>query len=415
MPPSNWQKAKKAGTAQHFTLVHRPQTDPLVHDDSAPSMVLNPTQIPNASKVKKLDDLASELGSDALSIRDNEGEAANYGVYFDDTEYDYMQHMREIGAGGGDTVFVEAKGPQNTGKGKGKQSLEEALRQMELQQKSGELLDEDILPSKDLQRVNYQSQQDVPDSLAGFQPDMDPRLREVLEALEDEAYVDDNEDIFEVLSKDAKELNEHEFDETYDTYEEDDGWESDHTAKPGREYKDDDEVPALVDTTQAPEEGPSQDWLENFKQFKKDQKAERKPAAAAAPMDGQSSIWTTTTMGGRKKKRKGALTNPSTYSMTSSALVRNEQLTILDARFEKMEERYMDMEDEGSIVSGMSGLSSVQGGMRQDFNGILDEFLDSHTMQGKRRVKRGKGQSGVQELDEIRRGLGPARIPGRSS
>lgn len=416
MPPkSNWQKAKQAGTAQHFTLVHRPQTDPRVHDDSAPSMVLNPTQMPNASKVKKLGDLASELGSDAMSIRDNEGEAANYGVYYDDTEYDYMQHMREIGTGGGEAVFVEAKGPENTvGKGKGKQSLEEALRHMELEQKSGDLLDEDILPSKDHQRVNYQSFQDVPDALAGFQPDMDPRLREVLEALEDDAYVDDDEVIFQALSKDAKELNDHEFDETYDEYEEEDGYESDHTAKPAREYKDDDEVPTLVDSAEAPEEGPPQDWLENFKQFKKDQKTADKKATGPSHMDGQSSIWTTTTMGGRKKKRKGALTNPSAYSMTSSALVRNEQLTILDARFDKMEERYMDVEDEGSIVSGMSTMSSVQRGQRQDFDGILDEFLGSHAMQGKRRVKRGKGQSGVQELDEVRKELGPARISGRS-
>ncbi|KAF3770668.1 Low temperature viability protein [Cryphonectria parasitica EP155] len=412
MPPSNWQKAKKAGTAQHFTLVHRPQNDPRINDESAPSMVLNPTQQPNSSKIKKLDDLASELGSDAQSIRDNEGEAANYGIYFDDTEYDYMQHMREIGTGGGEAVFVEAKAPQN--KGKGKQSLEEALKQMELEQKSGDLLDEDILPSKDLQRLTYQSQQDIPDAIAGFQPDMDPRLREVLEALEDDAYVDDDEDIFQALSKDAGELNRHEFEETYDEYE-DDGWESDHTAKPTKEYQDDDEVPALVNTAETPEQGPSQDWLENFKQFKKDQKTEKKPAGPS-PMDGQSSMWTTTTMGARKKKRKGALTNPSAYSMTSSSLMRNEQLTILDARFDKMEERYgeMDDEEEGSIVSGMSSMSSIQGPMRQDFDGILDEFLGSHKMQGKRRVKRGKDQSGVQELDEIRKGLGPARIKGRS-
>lgn len=411
MPPSNWQKAKKAGTAQHFTLVHRPQNDPRINDESAPSMVLNPTQQPNGSKVKKLGDLASELGSDAQSIRDNEGEAANYGVYFDDTEYDYMQHLREIGEGGGETVFVEASGPENKGKGKQKQSLDDALKQMELEQKSGDLLDEDILPSKNLQHVTYQSQQDIPDSIAGFQPDMDPRLREVLEALEDDAYVDDDEDIFQRLSKDAKELNDHEFDETYDEYE-DDGWESDHTAKPTKEYKDD-EVPALVSTAEEPEQGPSEDWLENFKQFKKDQKSEKKPMAPSQ-MDGQSSLWTTTTMGGRKKKRKGALTNPSAYSMTSSSMFRNEQLTILDARFDKIEERYNEMDDEGSVVSGMTSMSSVQGAMRQDFDGILDEFLGSHTMRGKRRVKRGKDQSGVQELDEIRKGLGPARIRGRN-
>ncbi|CAN8096097.1 unnamed protein product [Discula destructiva] len=416
---SNWQKAKKAGTAQHFTLVHRPQNDPLINDDAAPSMVLNPTQAPNA-KVKKLGDLASELGSDTQSIRDNEGEAANYGIYFDDTEYDYMQHVREIGQGAGDAVFVEAKGPENKGKGKGKQSLEEALKQMDLEQKSGDLFDKDMLPNKELQKAsyNYQAQQDVPDALAGFQPDMDPRLREVLEALEDDAYVDDDEDIFQALSTDAKELNHHEFEETYDEYEDDEGWESDGTAKPTREYKDeeDDDVPQLVNTAEAPDVGPSQDWLDNFKQFKKDQKTGPKKAAAPSAMEGQSSIWTTTTMGGRKKKRKGALTNPSAYSMTSSALVRNEQLTILDARFENLEGRCYqadgdDDDEEGSMVSGMTSASSVQGAMREDFNDVMDEFLGEHSMQGKRRVKRGKGMSGVQELDALRKELGPARIP----
>lgn len=433
MPPSRWQKAKKEGTTQHFTLVHRPQNDPLINDDTAPSMVLNPT--PGSSKVKKLNDLASELGSDAESIRDNEGEAANFGVYFDDTEYDYMQHLREIGTGSGEAVFVEAEAPQNKGKGKGKhkQSLESALKQMDLEPKSADLFDEDMLPSKDLQRLNYQSQQNVPDSIAGFQPDMDPRLREVLEALEDDAYVEEDDDIFQVLSKDAKELNDHEFEETYDEYEDDEGWESDGTAKPNKEYNDD-EVPALVNTAQAPAQGPSgdwledfkqfkkdqlpaqgpsEDWLEDFKQFKKDEKAERK-TAGPKESDGLSSMWTTTTMGGRKKKRKGALTNPSAYSMTSSSLVRTEQLDILDARFEKMEERYNEMDDEGSIVSGMSSMSSVQGAMRQDFDGIMDEFLGNHSMQGKRRIKRGKDQSGLQQLEEVRRGLGPARIRGRN-
>ncbi|EHA51630.1 hypothetical protein MCOR27_005270 [Pyricularia oryzae] len=415
MPKGKWIDKK---TATHFTLVHRPQNDPLIHDESAPSMVLNPTQLPNATgKVKKLDDLASELGSDALSIRDNEGEAANYGVYFDDTEYDYMQHMRDLGSGTGEAVFIESTaGQQNKGKGKQKQSLEEALREMELQDKSSDLLDADILPSKDLTRATYQSQQDVPDMIAGFQPDMDPRLREVLEALEDEAYVDDDDDIFQQLSKDAKELNEHEFDDTYpDEY--DDGWESDATAKPNKEFRDGDEAPQLVDTNAQPTEGPSQEWLEDFKKFKKDQSGEgRTRAGPGAGSEIQSSIWTTTTSGGRRKKRKGALTDKTGFSMTSSSLVRTEGLSALDARFDRIEEEYnADMESELGSVSGVSMASSVTGPMRHDFDGILDDFLgkqpNNKSAAGKRGKKHYKG--GLAELDEIRKGLGPARISTR--
>jgi protein LTV1 len=380
-------------------------------------MVLNPTQLPNTAsssaasiKSKRLGDLASELGSDALNIRANEGEAANYGVYYDDTEYDYMQHMRDLGTGAGEAVFIEAN--NKPAKGKGKQpSLEESLRKLDLQNASEDLLDQEILPSKNLQRLTYQAQQDVPDAIAGFQPDMDPRLREVLEALEDEAYVDDDEDIFQELAKDAQEISTHEFEVEYD--DDDEGWESDGTIKPNEEYRKarEDEVPQLVDTS-GTQEGPSDDWMEDFKKFKSDQKGEKKPrmAAPGAASEIQSSIWTTTTNGGRRKKRNGAMTNPSAYSMTSSSLIRTEQLGILDARFEKIEEEYnADAGDLGS-VSGMSGVSSVQGNVRQDFDGALDEFLEGYSLHGKKRVKKGKWKNGLEQLDDIRKELGPARL-----
>ncbi|KAL1880233.1 hypothetical protein VTK73DRAFT_6061 [Phialemonium thermophilum] len=409
--------------ATHFTVVHRPQNDPLIYDESAPQLVLNPTQPRNDSKVKRLGDLASELGSDAFSIRDNEGEAANYGIYFDDTEYDYMQHLREIGSGTGEAIFVEATPARNNQKGKGKQkaSLEDALRQLDLEHRSHDLLDEELLPSKNLRSVTYESQQDVPDAIAGFQPDMDPRLREVLEALEDDAFVDDDEEIFKELAKDGRELDEREFEQDahdLDAEDQDDGWESDDTAKPTKEFRDDDhdEVPSLVqgDGSAQPDEGPSQDWLEDFKKFKRDQKADKKtPARAAAPSEMQSSLWTTTTSGGRKKKRKGALTNLSAYSMTSSSLVRNEQMSILDSRFEKIEEEYnADLDDMGS-VSAVSAVSSVQGPTRDDFDGLLDDFLGNYTMHGKKNVRKGGWNSGTEQLDEIRRELGAPRIPSK--
>ncbi|KAI0834620.1 Low temperature viability protein, partial [Hypoxylon sp. FL0890] len=419
MPKGKWIDKK---TAQHFTLVHRPQNDPLIHDTDAPSMVLNPTALPNASKAKKLDDLASELGSDAERIRANEGEAANYGVYFDDTEYDYMQHLRDLGSGNsGEVVFIEAdNGPNNKNKSKGKQkqSLEDALRRLDVEdeeRKKGELFGDDFLPSKNLQHLTYQAQQDIPDAIGGFQPDMDPRLREVLEALEDEAYVDDDEDIFAELAKDGRELDDIEFEEEFD----DDGWESDDTAKPTKEYKDRSEAPNLVPVVneQDGEAVKNEDWLEDFKKFKKDQSKPSRPVAPSQS-DLQSSLMTTTTNGGRRKKRKGALTSQSGYSMTSSSLVRTEQLGILDARFDKIEEQYNedDFEDDGdgtASMSQVSAVSSVTGPVRNDFDNILDDFLGGYSMHGKKQIKKGKWKSGTAQLDEIRRELGPARIPGK--
>jgi protein LTV1 len=376
-------------------------------------MVLNPTPLPNSNKVKKLGDLASELGSDVEKIRDNEGEAANYGIYYDDTEYDYMQHMRDLGAGSGEAYFIEAPALKSEGKAKAKLSLEVALKEASLEDRAGALLDEEILPSKNLRRATYQAQQDVPDVLAGFQPDMDPRLREVLEALEDDAYVDDDDEIFEELAQDGEEVDEDEFGQGSWDDDAEEGWESDDTAKPTKEYK----APTAATATSAVDDGREDhgdgDWMANFSKFKKDQNSKLRPVAPSQS-DLQSSILTSTTNGGRRKKRKGALTNPSAYSMTSSSMFRTEGLADLDARFEKLEERYNedagDMDDMASVSAASSTASSVQGPVRADFDSIMDDFLGSYSKSGKKHVKQGKYQSGMEQLDEVRKGLGPARI-----
>lgn len=398
MPRKQWIDKK---TATHFTVLHRPQNDPLIHDASVSSMILNPTAPLNSTKAKKIDDLASELGSDVDGMRDNEGEAANYGIYYDDTEYDYMQHVREIGTGSGDAYFVEAP-TQNKGKAK-QQSLEDALKNASLEDRARNLLDDEILPSKNLRKVTYQAQQDVPDVLAGFQPDMDPRLREVLVALEDDAYVDDEDDIFGELAKDGEEIDEEEFEQgAWDG--EDGGWESDDTAKPTKEYREAPQLTAEMSSDEREDHGDG-NWLAEF--IKKDQ---QKPNPRAAPSDVQSSMMTTTTNGGRRKKRKGALTNPSTYSMSSSSMFRTEGLTDLDKRFERIEEKYNEDMDEMASVSMSSTASSVTGPVRGDFDSIMDDFLGNHSMSGKKFVKKGKYQSGMEQLDEVRKGLGPAVI-----
>ena len=59
---------------------------------------------------------------DVSKIRKNEGEAAEYGVYFDDTEYDYMQHLRSVGDDPG-AILLEAPGQKNKGKKKAQEIL----------------------------------------------------------------------------------------------------------------------------------------------------------------------------------------------------------------------------------------------------------------------------------------------------
>ena len=416
-------------------------------------MVFQEIQPSHSRRIKNRTDLESELFGDAESIgsrskiRDNEGEAAEYGVYFDDTEYDYMQHMRDLNEEikDGDSYSLSVSVGERDGKGKQKMSLEDALKEASIQDgisrdavhssdtKTGQLLDEDVLPSKNLNKTSYQDQQDIPDSLAGFQPDMDPRLREVLEALEDEAYVDEEEDtvedFFGELARDekvgSKKSEAFELDNNADM-DEDGGWETDDTVKPSKECK-----AAHLPTQPVPSEdvdmvdGFNQgggDWMKEFNNFKKAEKAKAaKPEASSA--DIQSSIITGSSMtGGWRKKRKGAMTSSSGYSMTSSSLFRTEGLTLLDARFDKIEEDYaedaMDDADEGaSVMSGSSIAtknSSVASGqaqsLRSDFDSIMDEFLGSHSMSGRKRVKRGGYQTGLEQLEEIRKELGPARI-----
>lgn len=479
-------------SAQRFTLVHRSQNDPLINDPDAPSQIFTeqaPTQAKKKKKVKERGDLEEEFG---LSIRPNEGEAASHGVYYDDSQYDYMQHMRDLGQGSGEGFFVEA--PTTRQKGKGKTRLEDALAAASLEDddlhsqpgtatslRRGKSLLGDEQGSE--RKTTYQDQQDVPDAIAGFQPDMDPRLREVLEALEDEAYVDDEEDIFAELAQEGQEVNKDEWEAMVaGDADGEDGWESDETEKPSQEYRDtgvshfmratEDQSSQRLppDTTSIPIENsaiPAVDalnapipadptagaWLDEYHAFKS---ANKQPSAVfQAPKDPQrvapSTVLTATSLlsTGRRKKRKGALTDTSSYSMTSSALQRTTQQTLLDARFDKIEEEYAEdgIDEDGqfedaetsSMISGATGLSAFSGvsgatgasgvsatsrssrapnlvpTQRSDFDGIMDDFLGSYGATGKKgRVKKGGKQTGMEQLDEVRRGLGPARISSRA-
>ncbi|KAF2434736.1 Low temperature viability protein [Tothia fuscella] len=398
-------------------------------------MVFTEKQAGNQSKIKQRGDLEEEFG---VLTRANEGEAANHGIYYDDTEYDYMQHMRDVGAGG-EAVFLEApsKGKMAA---KGKMSLDDALRNMDLQRQDGvsvsssvisraeSLLPEEMLPSEFVRKRTYQDQQDTPDAIAGFQPDMDPRLREVLEALDDEAYVEEDEDIFEALAQEAEEVDPAEWQASRwdDAYEErDEGWESDRTVKADQSNAVPDMVPQVISgAVQLPdtEDHGDGEWMAEFSKFKKDTKSK----AAQKRLDLQSSILSTPSSlaGGRKKKRKGALTSTSGYSMTSSVLARTEGQSVLDARFDQIEEEYgedNDLDDGASMMSGMSGFTGMSAMstnsqapqlVRADFNSAMEEFLGSHAKVGKRRVRKGRPETGLEQLENIRKELGPARVKG---
>ena len=433
-----------------------------------------------SDKALRIADLEDELDFDGM--RDNEGEAAEHGVYFDDTSYDYMQHLRDIGAGDGKAQFLDAAPLKGKGKGTAKvMKLEDALRESTLeddevyQGSNVSVTGEELSAvSKSTRLRTYQDQQDIQDEIAGFQPDMDPRLREVLEALDDDAYVDekDDQDIFGALTQGGarQELHLDEFEATL----EDDGWESDATERPPSAQEREvtlhsttdldtglPQPPAITSAQDGPpmrlsEAAPTTEaavasaedgnWLRDFAKFKRDAAASKKPApaetreTASAANGPASTLYTLNGTPLRRKRRKGALTNPSAYSMTSSSLARTEGQQLLDARFEQVEAMYaLDEDDEGfddgdggmSLASGFSRQSKMStvstksfadGDVREDLDSMMDGFLADWNNSnpggggGKRKGAKGKrGKNGnevlgIKMLDEIRGELGPARV-----
>ncbi|BFZ59340.1 Protein ltv1 [Saitoella coloradoensis] len=370
-------------TAQTFQLVHRSQRDPLIHDEDASAMVFKPLDAPNVKKgaaaVKTKDDLEAELGEEASHVRGNEGEAANYGILYDDTEYDYMQHVREVG-NSIDAIWVEAPGAQQKKKKAKATGMGMALKE--------DILPAEVLPSTEEIPRNYQNFQGVQDEIAGFQPDMDPRLREVLEALEDEAYVEEDEHVFaELAASGERQADAYDDDEDFwddDEEEEEDGYATD-------------------DTTKASAQPARSDWENEFSKFKQARRG------APGSDDDVDSDYGSVMAGLNKLKLNKNRRGPgsvvsSNYSMSSSAMFRNEGLTLLDDRFDKIEQEYMDDIDEEEEDE----LAQVE--QRPDLESIFDDFLDNYAVKGKKLVAMSKHENGLYQLDEVRRDLGGARI-----
>ncbi|KAL6243202.1 Protein ltv1 [Rhinocladiella similis] len=469
MPRKRW---IDKNNAQTFQLLYRPQNDPSLHDETADERALYPVSMPGSAARKTeekaglhLTDLEDDL--DFENMRENEGEAAEYGIYFDDTSYDYMQHLRDIGDGSGESHFMEAAPVKVQGKGKGKaktMKLEDALREVSLDDEQSVVGSEMLSTfSTSTRPATYQNQQDVPDEIAGFQPDMDPRLREVLEALENDAYVDekDEEDMFAALAKEGQfgELELAEFEANFED-EDDNGWESDATEKASIQPA---QLPLRISFPTAARAGSATedgsldaeaaaaedgDWLKEFAKFKRDNTRRPEPKtaesiiAASAIQDKAPTLYTLNGTPLRQKKRKGALTNPSAYSMTSSSLARTDGQQLLDARFDQVEKMYSldeadefdDMDGGMSLASGMTGQSKMsqlsttsfadEGAVRQDFGGMMDDFLGDWNKAnpgGKRkgakgkRGKNGNEKYGLQQLDEVRAELGRARVYSRTT
>ncbi|KAA8896345.1 hypothetical protein TRICI_006911 [Trichomonascus ciferrii] len=381
MGPKRWIDKKNAQT---YTLLHRSHEDPLYNDPEAAERVFVKTDNLNSasakterknkwtgSKGKTISDLEEHVDEfKKEGWRENEGEAALYGITYDDSKYDYMQHLKPMGQDP-NAIFIAKKDLDRKPKGG-----------IEFKEKSQ--LPEDVLPSKETVKRTYQDQQNLPDALAGLQPDMDPNLREVLEALEDEEFVEEGSDEDELFGTLVK-SGERETDE-WDDFDADDYSDLDGNVS-------DDTVTGKTTVHVEPREG-EEEWETAFRKFKIEQEKSRaaddsddddnlasEAGDGLGPMTDFSVATGTTRRGRRKRRGKGARTEMTGLSMSSSAMVRNEGLTLLDDRFDKIEEEYEDEEEEEPGVFDMKN-------ERPDLEDALDDFLENYVVDGKKLYKK---------------------------
>lgn len=310
-------------------------------------------------------------------VRANEGEATLYGIYYDDTEYDYMQHLRGVDESrfvgsenaatsnapleavfvpaprGGSTAVgnTGAAGRTTVAKGKGRAATQdeqdEFAEMFNKPQRS--VLPESVLPSKT--ELTWQQAQEasraMPSDLSGLRPDMDPHLRQVLEALDDDAFVQDN---------DQEEAGGHGMDDEKWINELLGGGERDEYAPELQdEFEfveqgvEDDGRPSWTAPTAHDDQEPREEtWQDRFRAFKEAGGLAARPSSPPAEQDdfeedGMSERADTLaslpsiapSVMGAKKRRKGAASDASGYSMSSSSMFRNKGLTVLDEMFEK--------------------------------------------------------------------------------
>ncbi|KAM6498613.1 Low temperature viability domain containing protein [Amanita muscaria] len=366
--------------AKHFQLVHRSQRDPLIHDPDANQHVLKPFERENIKKGKDRAELEAALAPEDIEhdSRTRVGEAALYGVYYDDTQYDYLQHLRPIGVqeDGVDSILVEAPFPRN------KKHLAEDLQ----------LPHTAFASVAELPR-NYESQQAIPESIAGFKPDMDPHLRQTLDALDEDAFVDDElgDDFFMELVQEGERRSDED---------------------PGFEFREDglEDGNGSIDRVQA---GPDENapWEERFAFFKQSQNKETTGQSddefASEAGDTVSELPNISVIGGKRRRRRKGTSQASGYSMSSLSMYRNEALQTLDERFEQL--MHKEYDDEDSALSDKEDDSDEAPDLitsRDDFEAMMNEFMTEYEILGNKLRPRLPGETGAEKLDLLRSSMG---------
>jgi len=386
-------------TARHYEVVHRSQRDPLLADENASKFVLKQVA-PSLNLLKKgkyelrpeddeigyvedfpenenyydyesvndefsetdIFNVESEDEKEPLKdakgnvIKREAGVAALYGIDFDDTKYDYMQHLKVIGEDP-TAVFIPSKEEaKKEAKKGGIQFLDESINlddKTNQKKKVTFQLPEEALPSKYEEEVGLMNREDS-DILTA-----NPYVREVLYSLDDPNAIDENmEDDF------VMQLN----------------------AEPGSDEEEFDMEAAMYGSEE--EEDDDDDEWAAVRKFKKAQKSEQQEYD-----DDEDD----------EDDRRTGLTG---FSMSSSAMFRNKHLTLLDDRFERVINQY----DDDNIGELDPEAPNVRGNIDDNdlpdhYDRLFDEFLDSKDVLGKKVIDKFAGGIPSEQIAELREEL----------
>ncbi|KAI8325908.1 hypothetical protein GQ54DRAFT_295071 [Martensiomyces pterosporus] len=362
--------------AKTYKLVYRSQEDPLAFEEGASDRVFVQVGRSGAPKSRKGKDADQtfEQSLDDLKLDDIQeedldrqaGEAALYGVYLDDREYDYTKHLRKVGGGGG--VLLEAPSLAKGEKMDGEIQFadEEDGHMVNAEGSSRFTMPRELLPSS--HRMNIKAEA-FP---TGIQPNMDLDVREALEALEEDDVEELDEDFLDQLNADEPPSGEEDEEGGFEGFDDED------------EDFDPNDVFAQVRRMKA-----------QRKQYDSDDDLDEDEYENAS-----GSGWRT------------ARTASTGFSMSSSAMYRNEKLTLLDEQFDQIEAIYEqdeeDSEEERYDENGHGVVEYDSDGnpkpmsTRPDFEDVLDEFLSEFELTGKKLQVKVEGGDGAGKLGTYR-------------
>jgi len=246
-------------------------------------------------------------------------------VYYDDTEYDYMQHLKPVGEHD-DVVLLEAV--PSTSKSKEPHfAIRDDPHEAGPSRASTSAIPAELLPSSSELPRNYESQLNVPTAISGFRPDMNPHLRQTLEALEDDEFVDEEieEDFFGELMADGEVKDETDLNFPFREQGIQDGGSKDEVI--------------LGKGSVAEGDG----WESRFARFKTLQAQQDSEDGSGTERgfgqsEGGDTVGTLPQLSvtGLRKRRRKTTSDASGYSMSSSSMFRNAGLTTLDEQFDQV-------------------------------------------------------------------------------